>query len=130
MRQGCVFTLIQGHISKVKVTEHTIANIYVRAITGLDLDDILDNYCLLLLVLSLIWCHDLHPRSYLESSRSRSQCTHDQNLCLGHNSSLKLLSCWIWILFHILLSTGMTESCVFTLTQGHISNRVNVAVCT
>ena len=27
----------------------------------------------------------------------RSQCTHTENLCPGHNSSLL---CWIWIIFH------------------------------
>ena len=40
------------------------------------------------------------PRPMNISPKSRSQCTHYQNSCLDHNSSL---SCWIWSIFHTIV---------------------------
>ena len=41
-------------------------------------------------------CHDLHLHCKVISPMLRSQCTHTQNPCLGHNSSLPSLICIIF----------------------------------
>ena len=58
-----------------------------------DLDNISHNYC--------PWPKDVSwPWPKVISLKSRSQYTHTQNQCPGHNSSLP---CWIWIIFHTIV---------------------------
>ena len=59
----------------------------------LDLDNISHNCCPWPKGVSWFWPKVIPPRS-------RSQCTHTQNPCPGHNSSLP---CWIWIIFHTIV---------------------------
>ena len=89
-------TLTQGHISKVKVTVH----VYRISVFGtqllsakLDLDNISHNCCPWPKGVSWPWPKVISPRS-------RSQCTHTQNPCPGHNSSLQS---WSWIIFHTIV---------------------------
>ena len=71
----------------------------------LDLDDISHNCC--------PWSNGVSwPWHKVISPRSRSQCTHTQNPCPRHNSSLQ---CGIWIVFHTL---SMTQWCVMSMSQG------------
>ena len=88
--QGCVMTLI----SKVKVTVNTYPKSVSRQqllTAKLGLDNISHNCCPCPKGMSWPWPKVISPRS-------RSQCIHvyNENLCLGHNSSLP---CWIWIIF-------------------------------
>ena len=122
MTQGCVMTLTQSHISNVKVTVH----IYLKSVSGLllltakcDLDNISHN---------CPWPNGVSwPCPKVISPRSRSQCTHTQNFCPGHNSSLpsvtlivfhtivvhdpklcaghnSLMPSWILIIYHTIIS--------------------------
>ena len=97
MTQGCVLTLSQGHISNAKVTVH----IYPKSLSGpvlltrkLDLDNISNTYCPW--SMSVLW-----PWPKVISLMSRSQCTHTQNMCAGHNS---LLPCLILIIYQKIVS--------------------------
>ena len=59
----------------------------------LDLDIISHNCCPWPKSVSGLWPKVIPPRS-------RSQCTHTQITCPGHNSSLQ---CWIWIIFRTIV---------------------------
>ena len=93
MTQGCVMTMTYGHTSKVKVTVIT----YRTSVSGPHLFTLLPYLIWIIfhttVVHDLRMCHDLDPRS-------RSQWSHIQNLCPGHNSSLP---CCFWIMFHTIV---------------------------
>ena len=99
MPQWCVMTLTQGYISKVKVTVQMYRNpcpghnsslaswIWIISRT------LIDHYPIVFKGVSWPWPKVISPMS-------RSQYTHTQNLCPGHNSSLP---CLIWIIFHTIV---------------------------
>ena len=94
MTQGCVMTLTQDHISKVKVTVHT----YQKSVPGNNSS----LQCWIWIFHTIVVddprvCHDLDPRSYLQGQGHSAHIS--KNVCPGHSSSLQ---CWIWI-FHTIV---------------------------
>ena len=92
MTQGCIMTVTQSHISKVKVTLQT----YPKMVSGLqlltamlDLDNIL-HHC-------FPWPKgETWPWPKVISQRPRSQYTYSQHLCQIHNC---LMSCLMFMIF-------------------------------